>query len=275
VRREELRRRPQLPPLQRRRHDHLRLPPLVVYVQGNSGVPQPALSTPTQFYNFFSKAEPYSNLPQTVKIDADGPNAKGHPSGAQDAGAVCIQHIGQKFGDLLASCVRVSGKPAIDDVNEAKIENGLTHDQEHWTANVLGINQNFTSSKVAADPTAVVLDTDTPQPGDFAEDYEFDLRARGALTNDANLQGSAMVTIEWGRLMLEDIAKQLSAQRGSPVAPKKLGDPSCTGFTGGKLRTLAQKGLHVPLYDMGIVESIHLTAFHWVVDDLHRRLSLN
>lgn len=48
----------------------------------------------------------------------------------------------------------------------------------------------------------------------------------------------------------------------------------CTGFTGGKLRTLAQKALHVPLDDMGIVESIHLTAFHWIVDDLHRRISL-
>jgi D-sedoheptulose 7-phosphate isomerase len=48
----------------------------------------------------------------------------------------------------------------------------------------------------------------------------------------------------------------------------------CTGFTGGKLRTLAHHGLHVPLDDMGIVESIHLTAFHWVVDDLHRRISL-
>jgi D-sedoheptulose 7-phosphate isomerase len=47
----------------------------------------------------------------------------------------------------------------------------------------------------------------------------------------------------------------------------------CTGFGGGKLRHLAQQGLHVPLDDMGIVESIHLTAFHWVVDDLHRRLS--
>src|SRR5713101_4185948 len=47
----------------------------------------------------------------------------------------------------------------------------------------------------------------------------------------------------------------------------------CTGV-GGKLRTLAQQGLHVPLDDMGIVESIHLTAFHWVVDDLHRRISL-
>jgi D-sedoheptulose 7-phosphate isomerase len=48
----------------------------------------------------------------------------------------------------------------------------------------------------------------------------------------------------------------------------------CTGFSGGKLRTLAQQGLHVPLDDMGIVESIHLTAFHWIVDNLHARISL-
>jgi D-sedoheptulose 7-phosphate isomerase len=47
----------------------------------------------------------------------------------------------------------------------------------------------------------------------------------------------------------------------------------CTGFTGGKLQKLAHKNFHVPLDDMGIVESIHLTAFHWVVDDLHRRLT--
>jgi D-sedoheptulose 7-phosphate isomerase len=48
----------------------------------------------------------------------------------------------------------------------------------------------------------------------------------------------------------------------------------CTGFSGGKLRTLAQQGLHVPLDDMGIVETIHLAAFHWVVDELHRRIGL-
>jgi D-sedoheptulose 7-phosphate isomerase len=48
----------------------------------------------------------------------------------------------------------------------------------------------------------------------------------------------------------------------------------CTGFGGGKLRTLARHNLHVPLDDMGIVESIHLTAFHWVVDDLHRRIGM-
>ena len=47
----------------------------------------------------------------------------------------------------------------------------------------------------------------------------------------------------------------------------------CTGFSGGKLGAMASMGLHVPLDDMGIVESIHLAAFHWVVDDLHKRIS--
>ncbi len=47
----------------------------------------------------------------------------------------------------------------------------------------------------------------------------------------------------------------------------------CTGFSGGKLRTLAQQNLHVPLDDMGIVESIHLTIFHWVLDNLYARIS--
>ncbi len=48
----------------------------------------------------------------------------------------------------------------------------------------------------------------------------------------------------------------------------------CTGFTGGKLQALAHKNLHVPLDDMGIVETLHLAAFHWVVDDLYRRISM-
>lgn len=45
-----------------------------------------------------------------------------------------------------------------------------------------------------------------------------------------------------------------------------------TGYSGGKLRALAQKSLHVPLDDMGVVETIHLAAFHWVVGDLARRM---
>jgi D-sedoheptulose 7-phosphate isomerase len=49
----------------------------------------------------------------------------------------------------------------------------------------------------------------------------------------------------------------------------------CTGFDGGKLRQMAKLTLHAPLDDMGIVETLHLAAFHWVVDDLHRRIGLN
>ncbi len=53
-----------------------------------------------------------------------------------------------------------------------------------------------------------------------------------------------------------------------------LGTYGVTGFTGGKLRALCPQGLHVALDDMGIVETIHLAAFHWVVDDLYRRISM-
>jgi D-sedoheptulose 7-phosphate isomerase len=46
-----------------------------------------------------------------------------------------------------------------------------------------------------------------------------------------------------------------------------------TGYTGGKLRSLAHKNLHVALDDMGVVETIHLGVFHWVVGDMARRMN--
>ena len=46
-----------------------------------------------------------------------------------------------------------------------------------------------------------------------------------------------------------------------------------TGYDGGRLREMAEDGLHVPLDDMGLVESIHLIVFHWVLDDVHARIN--
>ena len=46
-----------------------------------------------------------------------------------------------------------------------------------------------------------------------------------------------------------------------------------TGFDGGKLRRIARYGLHVPLHDMGMVESIHLAVFHWVLNDVFARIN--
>jgi len=46
-----------------------------------------------------------------------------------------------------------------------------------------------------------------------------------------------------------------------------------TGYDGGRLRAMAGDGLHVPLDDMGLVESIHLIVFHWILDDVHARIN--
>ncbi len=46
-----------------------------------------------------------------------------------------------------------------------------------------------------------------------------------------------------------------------------------TGYSGGKVKELQQDGLHVALDDMGMVESIHLCLFHWVLNDVFARIN--
>ena len=46
-----------------------------------------------------------------------------------------------------------------------------------------------------------------------------------------------------------------------------------SGFDGGKLKQIEQEGLHVPLDDMAMAESIHLCIAHWVIDDLFARIN--
>ncbi len=46
-----------------------------------------------------------------------------------------------------------------------------------------------------------------------------------------------------------------------------------TGYCGGKLKQMQQHGLHVELDDMGMVESIHLCLFHWVLNDVFARIN--
>jgi D-sedoheptulose 7-phosphate isomerase len=46
-----------------------------------------------------------------------------------------------------------------------------------------------------------------------------------------------------------------------------------TGFSGGKLKDLAQYSLHAAIDDMGMVESLHQVVFHWIIDDLNRRFA--
>jgi D-sedoheptulose 7-phosphate isomerase len=45
-----------------------------------------------------------------------------------------------------------------------------------------------------------------------------------------------------------------------------------TGYDGGRLRQIAQAGLHVPCHNMGTVEAVHGVVFHYLVDVLRERL---
>jgi D-sedoheptulose 7-phosphate isomerase len=46
-----------------------------------------------------------------------------------------------------------------------------------------------------------------------------------------------------------------------------------TGYSGGKLLKQQQDGLYVQLDDMGMVESVHLCVFHWVLNDVFGRIN--
>jgi D-sedoheptulose 7-phosphate isomerase len=46
-----------------------------------------------------------------------------------------------------------------------------------------------------------------------------------------------------------------------------------TGYDGGNLKSLGKQNLHVPLDDMGMVESIHLLLFHWILNDVYGRIN--
>ena len=54
---------------------------------------------------------------------------------------------------------------------------------------------------------------------------------------------------------------------------KQLCTWGITGYTGGTLQEIGQHNLHVPLDDMGMVESIHMLLFHWVLNDVYARVN--
>lgn len=103
------------------------------------------------------------------------------------------------------------------------------------------------------------------------------------ITAWANDEGYERVFVEQLRNLASpgDLLVAISGSGNSPnilravewANANGVGTFGCTGYSGGKLRGLAQQGLHVPLDDMGMVETLHLAAFHWVVGEMYRRVS--
>ena len=45
-----------------------------------------------------------------------------------------------------------------------------------------------------------------------------------------------------------------------------------TGYTGGTLKKIAHKNFHVDSSDMGVVETLHMVAFHYAVGRVYARV---
>jgi D-sedoheptulose 7-phosphate isomerase len=125
------------------------------------------------------------------------------------------------------------------------------------------------------------------------EDYDNDARQRLrilSLTDNtpyilawANDSGFERVFVEQLKNLANagDLLIALSGSGNSPNVLKAvewanrhdLRTFGLTGYSGGKLRALAHQNLHVALDDMGVVETIHLGVFHWVVGDMARRMN--
>jgi D-sedoheptulose 7-phosphate isomerase len=137
----------------------------------------------------------------------------------------------------------------------------------------------------------------------FCEDLGKSTLDRKDFTNDAvkrlkvlSLTDNTSYILAWGndegfdRIFVEQLKNLASpddvliAISGSGNSPnilnavewanrKGLTTWGITGYSGGKLKSLGQKNLHVPIDDMGMVESVHLVAFHWILNDIHGRIN--
>ncbi len=101
-----------------------------------------------------------------------------------------------------------------------------------------------------------------------------------AVANDLNYDGIFLEQLK-NLASPGDLLLAISGSGNSPNIVKAvawaeangLETVGITGFSGGRLKQLARHNLHVGIDDMGVVESLHLTVFHWVIDDLNRRFA--
>jgi hypothetical protein len=208
--------------------------PLVVYFLGNqhAGLPQPVASTPTQLYNFYTKLEPYSKAPETLKLDKDGPSAT---LKVGDQGKTCTVAIGQTYQSFLDNCINVWADQSLNTLDTNKLLGGRSHNYENIFFNVVGVNQNFSLTPELS-TYQVVQDGDEPHPNDVATDWYFDVRASANVANEAGvLIGTGLVEREYARLVQLDINTSYvpGAHRhaiGDAKCQHAPYDVGCTGF---------------------------------------------
>jgi hypothetical protein len=199
--------------------------PMGFYVQFHSLIAQPGQSTPYNIYVDYIKTTPASTLPMELSLSLGGPIAQGTVGYIGDAGGKpCVQSIGMTYGDFLNNCIAPydDTDPTganLNKVNKNKLVGARTHDFENIQFDVVGVNGDFTHTPELSD-TQVVQDTDVPADTDPLTDWFFDVRAYGAVKNDANSHakgaGTGLVAREYQRLVENDLAHLVGKLPSAP-----------------------------------------------------------
>ncbi len=190
--------------------------------------PQPIPSTPDYFYLFPVKVLPFSNAEMFLKLDAEGPIATAKDLGDRTPKATCNMRLGIKYGEFLNNCVTVLTDANQNQVAKNKLLGNLTHTNENFIFDVVGVNLDFNSEAIGNDK--VIADDWVPMVNDEATEYLVDIRANGKMLNEYAPDGktftfgaTAAIYREYARLTQIELHKRMDPS----LTRYQLGAPEC------------------------------------------------
>jgi hypothetical protein len=188
----------------------------------------------TRVYVPVQKDFPYTALPFTAKlpgpVDMEGPVSKGALGPNQSQ---CVVKPGIKYSNFVSTCIDVTGDATKDAAEEKKFIAGVTHNDEEYVVDVIGIDPQFLSTRIhnSIEP-ATILDTDRPEAGDPLQRLTIDQQVKGRLLNDyvaesptgkRDNHGSGLVNLTYAILVQQALDAADTTNR--PKHP--IGDPAC------------------------------------------------
>ncbi|HEY2902048.1 MAG TPA: hypothetical protein VGL59_15815 [Polyangia bacterium] len=211
---------------------------MAFFVNSTVAPSQLELSTFTLLDIGASKTLGFTFASSLLKLDAEGPLAK--VTNVFGTGKDCNYHLGMNFGDFQNNCVEPFTDATSNQTEERKLLGGISHGNETYSFDVLGIDPQFAASSLSAN--AVVGDSDRPQATDVAYQYTVDQEVLGPIANDfINNDSTIPTNKDWhglGLLTLQLANRVQKYMQRNYGVTASLGDPECVAAP---FRTAAQR----------------------------------
>lgn len=213
---------------------------MAFFVNSTVAPSQLELSTFTLLDIGASKTLGFSFASSFLKLDSAGEGPLAKVTNVFGTGKNCDYHLGMRFSEFRDTCVEPFDDAASNQTEERKLLGGISHGNETFAFDVLGIDPQFAASSLA--PTAVVGDADRPQDDDVAYQYTIDQEVLGPIANDfINNDASIPTNKDWhglGLLTLQMANRVQKIMKENYGVTASLGDPECVAAP---FRTAAQR----------------------------------